>query len=139
MEIKIKKIGYKVGTVGWLASGIADESIKINEGISEKNSKHGLWMKCGPQEGIDGKTYYKSMVLAIFNPYDLSLSEHEDAHRYEIAPRNGDLWCAGDAIGCTDACWETITEIAGVWIEHVTTERAKDKKTKIAIKFEEVA
>jgi len=139
MEIKIKKIGYKVGTVGWLAAGIADGSIKIHESTSKNNGKHGLWMQYNPQEGIDGKIHYKSMILAIFNPYDLSLVEFTDAHRYEVAPRDGDQWCLGDQIGTTNACWETITEIAQAWVDHVTTEREKDKKVKITIKFEEVA
>jgi len=130
MEIKIKKCGYKVGTVGWLATGIADGSIRINEGTTKTGGKHGLWLKYGTD---------KSMVLAIFNPYDLSLTDYADAHRYEVAPREGDIWCLGDEIGCTDACWETITEIAQAWVEHVTAEREKDKKVKITIKFEEVA
>lgn len=137
MEIKIKKIGYKVGTVGWFAKGIADGSIKIHESTSKTSGKHGLWMKYGGQEGIDGKIHHQSMILAIFNPYDLSLVDFANAHRYEVAPRNGDIWCLGDEIGCTDACWETITEIAQAWVDHVTAEREKDKKVNIIIKFEE--
>ncbi|MFH2076111.1 MAG: hypothetical protein ABIJ57_12325 [Pseudomonadota bacterium] len=142
MEIKIKKCGYKFGTVGWLAAGIADGSIKISEGTSKASGKHGLWLKwekVGNAAGTDEKNHQQSVVLAIFNPYDLSLSDYADAHRYEVAPREGDVWCLGDEIGCTDACWETITEIAQAWVEHVTTEREKDKKVKITIKFEEAA
>jgi hypothetical protein len=141
MEIKIKKIGYKVGTVGWLATGIADGSIKIHEGISKEKGKHGLWLKwkkIGNAVGTDEKNHEQSMVLSIFNPYDLSLVDFADAHRYELAPRNGDIWCLGDEIGCTDACWETITEITQAWVDHITAERENDKKIKITIKFEEV-
>lgn len=128
MEIKIKKIGYKLGTVGWLAAGIADGSIKIHEGKSKNGGKHGLWIKYGED---------KSIILAIFNPYNLSSREYGDAYQYEVAPRNGDIWCIGDEIGCTDACWATIAEIAQAWIDHITAEREKDKKVNITIKFEE--
>ena len=136
MEIKIKKIGYKVGTVGWLAKGIEDGSIKIVEGITKLDNKHGLWMKHSPKE-TNGKKVYESMILAVFNPYDLSPRDFDGAHSFVIAPQEGDMWCPGDDIGCTNACWDTITEITQAWIDHVTEERANDKKTKITIKFEE--
>jgi hypothetical protein len=142
VEIKIKKCGYKVGTVGWLAAGIADGSIKIREGTTKTSGKHGLWMKretVGNAVGTDEKIHQQNMVLAIFNPYDLSLNNYADAHKYVVTPREGDIWCVGDEIGCTNACWETITEIAQAWVDHVTAEREKDKKVKITIKFEEAA
>jgi len=135
MEITIKRCGYKVGSVGWLAAGIAGGSIKIHDGITksqiingrEFGEKHGLWIKWGEK---------KSMCLALFNPYSLSLSEFEGAHKYQIVARDGDpAWSCGDEIGCTEACWESLLEIAQAWIDHITEERGKDKKVKITIKF----
>jgi len=131
MEIKIKKIGYKIGTVGWLAAGIADGSIKIGEAVS-KSKKHALYLEA------DGK----SSCIAIYNPYDLANSELADSEEYK--PLDMD-WNESDPGSCrcvlplTEACKDTIREIAEAWCEVKNAERAQDKKVKITIKFEEAA
>lgn len=139
MEIKIKKIGHKVGTVGWLAAGILDGSIKISEGHTKSNiqngrefgMKHGLWMHWGEKD---------QMCLALQNAYGLTPDECDDCYKYSVIERNGDpIWSHGDMIGCTDACWDVIIEIAEAWVAHTWEEREKDKKVKITIKFEEAA
>jgi hypothetical protein len=140
MEIKIKKVGNEIGTVGWLAAGIADGSIKITEGRTksqivnniECGAKHGLWLYWG-----DGK---QMLCLALQNAYGLTPDDFADCYKYEIIEKNGDpVWSHGDMIGCTEACWDTIIEIAQGWIDHTTEQREKDKKVKITIKFEEAA
>lgn len=139
MDIKIKKIGHNIGTVGWLANGITNGTIRIEEGHTKSNiqdgkeygRKHGLWIKWGEKD---------QMCLVRQNPYGLTPDEYKDCYKYEIVPRNGDpIWSKGDVIGCTDACWSVLDEIAEAWIDHITAEREKDKKVKINIKFEEAA
>jgi hypothetical protein len=131
MEIRIKKIGYKVGTVGWLAAGIADGSIKIREAVS-KSAKHALYLEAGDQ----------SSCIAIYNPYDLANSELADSEEYKALDMD---WSAADPGSCrctlplTEACKATIHEIAEAWCDVKNAERAQDKKVKITIKFEEAA
>lgn len=139
MEIKIKRIGHKVGTVGWLAAGISDGTIRISEGYTKSNMqdgkeyghKHGLWIHWGDKD---------QMCLALQNAYGLTPDEYADCYNYEIIERGGDpVWSHGDMIGCTDACWDTIMEITRAWVDHIEEERDGDKKAKITITFEEAA
>jgi hypothetical protein len=131
MEIKIKKIGYKVGTVGWFAAGIADGSIKIREAVS-KSKKHALYLEAEE----------KSWCIAIYNPYGCFNSELADSEEYKALDMD---WNGADPGTCdcslplTEACKETIHEIAEAWCEVKNAERAQDKKVKITIKFEEAA
>lgn len=131
MEIRVKKIGYKVGTVGWLAAGIADGSIKIKEAIS-KSKKHALYLESGDQ----------SSCIAIYNPYDLANAELADSEEYKAMDMD---WNGCDPGTCrctfplTEACKETIHEIAEAWCAVKNSEREQDKKVKITIKFEEAS
>lgn len=135
MEIKIKKIGYKVGTVGWFAAGINAGTIRVEEGIS-KSKKHALYLKT-EEDGY--KNHY---CIAIFNPYDLSLAEWEQAEEYKPLKKDTitedpmQLVCD---LPLTDACLDVIYDIASAWCDNRNAERDADKKQKVTVKFEEAA
>lgn len=129
MEITIKKIGYNVGTVGWLAAGIADATINIQEGIS-KSKKLGLYLSAEEQ----------SSCIAIYNPYDLTNADLADSEEYKPLDMDGGGTDPGTCyctLPLTPACKSTILEIAETWCKSKNTKREQDKKLSITIKFED--
>ena len=117
MEINIKRIGYKIGTVGWLAAGLQSGAITITESTLKSNGNHGLWLKAT----IDGKPL--SQYLAAYDRYGVG-DELPGARTYETAAQ-----CSGpddrEAIW-TDAAWHTLMAIAGDWCEMCNAERDAD-------------
>ena len=128
MDIKIAKKGNAKGTIGWLAKGLENGSLKIEEGAMQRNGNHGLWLK-----GTDGL----SQFLAAYNQYALSPTEYERANTYELAEMED------NTIGCTEACWESLRKIATAWCEECNAaleqERPIDVKIIRVDKITEVA
>ena len=112
MNIKIKRIGYHKGTVGWLAAGLQDGSLQIIEGRMKKSGNHGLWLK-GPEQ--------LRQFMAAHNRYNLSILEYDKADRYEP--------CGDEDRGpfLTDACWQSLRQIAREWCDLCNAERDQDK------------
>lgn len=106
MDIKIKKVGNAVGTVGWLAKGFADGSITLQEGKMKDSGYHGLWLKCNDAPS------HASTFLAGFNQFGLSETELAGSNKYSISDGyvNGGQWG-------TDAFWETLENIAQQWCD----------------------
>jgi len=99
MEINIVKKGHNVGTIGWLAKGLDDGSLALNEDTLKSNGHHGLWLD-GP--GL-------SQFLAAFN--QLGLDGNDFVH-YAIACDLTDrqtLW--------TNAAWGVLMDIAQQWCD----------------------
>jgi len=110
MEIRIKKTGVAQGTVGWLAAGLENGTIKIIESTLKDNGNHGLWLKVY----TDGEESHESMsqFLAAYNQYGLKPGEYNNACTYEPCNASVDrdyLW--------TDAAWQTLMSIAADWCE----------------------
>jgi len=129
MEIKIKKLGVAQGTVGWLATGLANGTIKIMESTIKGNGNHGLWAKVYT-EGIDGKLHESmSQFLAAYNQYGLRPGEYDKACTYQTCAEYEDrdyLW--------TDAAWQTLMSLATNWCEMcneaISTESPKEYNIK---------
>ena len=113
MEIKIKSVGFHLGTVGWLKKGLEDGSITVVESLSRHN-KPGLWLK----------TPDINQMLAILDPYDEC--EFGNVPAFQTISRSGDPCISGDKIGCTDACFAVLQEIARQWVEIRQAERDND-------------
>lgn len=124
MQISIKRIGYKVGTVGWLAAGLQSGAITITEGTMQGNGNHGLWLKCASLK--------LSQFLAAFDEYGVG-DELPSAATY--APAD-DLPGNRKPI-FTDAAWDVLQQIAADWCEMCNAERETD--TPVSIKAVRVA
>jgi len=115
MEITIKKIGNTWGTVGWLAKGLENGTLKISEG-KRKNGKHGLWLK-------DGEDSY---FLAGLDPYD------NDG--YMGYPVQYEVYYSEDVFSmCTPAGNRTLQSIAKKWVEEMN--EILDEEEEITIKL----
>jgi hypothetical protein len=123
MEIKIKRIGYKVGTVGWLAAGLQDSSITIIEGTLKSNGNHGLWLKVSGNNPV-------SQLIAAFDRFGIG-DELRDAAQYQTVDECRDH-ADREAIW-TDAAWGTLMAIAGDWCEMCDADRDADKPATIKI------
>jgi hypothetical protein len=119
MEVTIKKIGYKTGTVGWLAAGLADHSVRIAEGRTKRGAHHGLWLHWGEQQ---------QEMLACHNQYGLTLAEYAEADAYKRVDEQG-----GREAIFTDACWATLMQIADEWCAACNAERQADVSIPIKI------
>ena len=111
MEIKIKKIGRRDGTCGWLAAGIQSGEIRITEGVMRDGGHHALFAKWGPGS---------SQLLAAHNQYGLEIDRYSRADQYEVVDDSN-----RDPI-FTPAAWASVMQIAGDWCELCNTERDND-------------
>jgi hypothetical protein len=125
MEIAIKRIGYKTGTVGWLAAGLQAGTITLKEGEMKSNGHHGLWLK--GQQGKPGEPFY-SQFLAAYDEYNVG-DQLTSARKYAPASDEPGL---RESIW-TDAAWETLMEIAADWCEMCNAEREEDQPVNIKI------
>lgn len=109
LNISIKSIGYNVGTIGYLKTGLQNGSLRLEEGKLKSNGNHGLWLK-GEQ----------TQFLAAFNQYGLRPSDCAAAIRYDVADDQDReaTW--------TDAAWETLMEIAQKWCDEKNEAREND-------------
>jgi hypothetical protein len=112
MNISIPATGYKDGTCGWLAKGLADRSIVIATGRTTKG-KHGLWIHHGDDQGC----------LALFNEFDLDRREFHDAHTFRPCEEG----FAGD-FPLTSACETYLREIAQEWCDAANAARESDSE-----------
>lgn len=114
--IKIKAIGYKAGTVGWLAAGLQNGTIELSEGTLKSNGNHGLWIKSGQV----------SQLLAARDRYDVG-DQLASARRYEHVDREdrNSIW--------TDAAWGTLMQIAADWCEQCNAIRDAGEPETIAV------
>jgi len=131
LNIKIKQLGTEIGTVGWLAKGLADGSLGVHQGRT-KDGSPGLWFD---YPGEAGKR--ASFILALRDPYGLQDTQYAQEQPIILAPRVHDGCWGGDPIGCTDACWRSLMEIAEKWIAHQVEKAATDPAPKsITVVFE---
>ena len=131
MQIIIKKIGYKNGTSGWLAAGLADGTLELSEGRLKSNGNHGLWIK-----SADGKI---SACIAAINEYGMDLQDCIHAgcqlaemDRYKVV-------CDTRPPVFTDAAWSAIEAIAQTWCDECNAERDADGCVRLEIKRVEAA
>ncbi len=110
MKFSIPKTGYKVGTCGWLASGLADGSIRIAPGTT-KSGKGGLWIH----------TPLGSECLAIFNEFGLSEDEFRGANRFSVVAQE---FC--DSLPLTESATKYLQAIASDWCEVANSDREAD-------------
>jgi len=130
MEIKIKSIGTKKGTVGWLKAGILSGAIYFREAATKKGNRPGL--KIYTPEITDG------MWVALKNPHNLSDSDLVSGYdNIALVTSDGGGWCGGDEIGCTDACWSAIKRVALAWKERIEAQESAEKEPRITVIFEE--
>lgn len=106
MEIKIPNIGKRDGTCGWLATGLASGTIKIETGkCKAPKSNPGLWLK------FDGR----EQVLALFNPFDLTNAECEGSERCLTSDQADFILTRNHSF--TSACWASLMDIAQNWCD----------------------
>jgi len=120
MEISIKRIGYKIGTIGWLRNGLEDGSIRIDEGTLKSNGHHGLFLTSDPIK----------QFLAAYDQYNCG-DRVLTAKRYEPAQpeeRHRDTLL-------TDAAWEALMDIADQWCDQCNAERDNDCDAGMEIKI----
>lgn len=121
MEIKIKKCGNTRGTIGWLARGLENGSLKITEG-KRKNGKHGLWLtEHGPENKKTDEWF-----LAGLDPYD------NDG--YMGHPIRYESYGNPDGFHCwTEACGRVLDSIVEQWIDEMNA--AIEEEDPIEIKI----
>lgn len=107
--IQIPANGWKIGTCGWLANGLADGTITVSPGTS-KSGKGGLWIT----------TPVGSDCLAIFNQWDAN-----DAKYQNFAVLDDEYGFCSD-IALTDAAREYLLDVAKEWCESANSERDED-------------
>ena len=108
--VSIPNTGYKTGTCGWLAKGLADGSIKIAPGTT-KGGKGGLWLHADGKQGC----------LAIFNEYDLDPDSFSDAHSFAVVASD---FCGSFPL--TDSASEYLRCAAEEWCEAANAAREND-------------
>jgi hypothetical protein len=109
MNIKIKSIGYNIGTIGYLATGLKSGALKLNEGKMKSTGNHGLWLA--------GE---RSEFLGAFNRYALTLRDFVGADEYRPADAAelDPIW--------TDAARAKLVEIASNWCAEQNQKRKDD-------------
>jgi hypothetical protein len=121
MEITIKKMGNTWGTVGWLAKGLENGTIKISEG-KRKNEKHGLWLSETKENKKD------SYFLAGFDAYD---NEGYMGYPVQYELYNGDevnVFKIG-----TPACNRTLQSIAEQWVAEMNENIEKEEEITVKL------
>ena len=108
--ISIPNTGYKVGTCGWLAKGLADGSVNIQPGTT-KAGKGGLWLHAEGKQGC----------LAIFNEYDLSEMELRGANQFCVVSQD---FCGSFPL--TDSAEEYLRAAAQDWCDAANELREND-------------
>ena len=109
-NFSIPNTGYKVGTCGWLAAGLAAGTITIYPATS-KSGKGGLWLK----------TPVGSECLAIFNEYDLTEEQMCNARRFGVVSMG---FC--DSLPLTAAASRYLHEVAKQWSDAANEFREND-------------
>ena len=108
--ISIPSTGYKIGTCGWLAKGLASGSIKIQPGTT-KTGKGGLWLHADGKQGC----------LAIFNEYDLTEMEFCGANQFCVVSED---FCGSFPL--TDSADKYLREAAQNWCDAANELREDD-------------
>lgn len=111
----IPNTGYKTGTCGWLATGLADGSITIYPATS-KSGKGGLWIK----------TPIGNECLAIFNEFDLTEEQMCRARRFGVITQG---FC--DTLPLTEAASKYLWEVAKQWCDAANALRENDVPEKM--------
>lgn len=112
MEITIKRIGKTRGTVGWLSAGLADGSLKIEEGKLARNGNHSLWLM--DYQNAEKK---REVLLAAWNEWGVPRGEGaDDEICYKIVSRES------RRADYTDACWSALLCIARAWCKEMNAE-----------------
>lgn len=119
MNVVIKRIGYKVGTCGWLAEGLESGEIRLEEGLCQAGD-HGLWLKFGKCQ---------QQFLAGFNQHGLQDRSLPGATRYDVIEDERDA-----SPLFTPACLRILMNIAKQWCDQCNEEREEDPPVQISIK-----
>jgi len=114
-QISIPNTGFKVGTCGWLAKGLADGTIRIEPGTT-KTGKGGLWLHAGSEQGC----------LAIFNEFDLDEFYTPHPNRFAVAEEG----FAGD-FPLTESAKDYLRAAASEWCDAANELRESDGKTEM--------
>ena len=113
--ITVPACGWKMGTCGWLAAGLADGSIRVAPGTTRKGGG-GLWIywtqKDAEHQGC----------LAIWNEFNLTDSECSGAESF--APPCNDF--AGTC-PLTPAAERFLLQLTRDWCDEANTRRANDE------------
>lgn len=110
MQINIKSIGYKVGTSGWIKEQLTTGVARINEGLSKKDQKHGLWLHYDNSGA-------KQVCLAIWDQHDIGSGLYEITDDFGGNPTWEIL---------TPAVQAMLTSVAKQWTNELNAERAND-------------
>lgn len=119
MNIQIKSIGYNIGTVGWLKSGLESGSLVISEGKLKSNGNHGLWIK-----GDNINQFLGAFNVYGFRDWRLDGCIPKYAVANDFADRDP-IW--------TDAAWEKLMEIAQKWCDEQNEIRKNDKEQTVCV------
>lgn len=124
MEITIKNIGWKQGTIGWLKKNLESKSLVIKEYTTKKGDL-GLKMENGT----------KRMALAVYNPYDFDDHHNEG---FEPFKYNGDDWDPGSVNNVfllTEAAKNTMKNIAQAWCDKRNEDRSNENELNVQVIF----
>ena len=137
MDIKIKKLGWNTGTCGWLAAQLASTRAPrawIEETTTNNGKKLALIIRY-----CDGAGKITSMLIAIYNPYNLSdcdgAGQQEIYRPLRTDNNHCDLGSISDTIGFTPAARETLHTIASNWCEERNEERNEEKPLAVHVTF----
>jgi len=122
MEIKIKKIGTRKGTIGWFSQGLENGYIYFQEGHT-KDGKHGLWLCFCDAENEKKLPIY----IAGYN--------EEYTRKYAI---NLEFQNRTDMEFVTPTTIKTIQNIAKAWCDEMNLELEKEEERKVTIKRIEI-
>lgn len=125
MNISVKSIGYKVGTSGWLASGLRDGSITIQERARKLDGRPMLVLLSGENR----------VVLARWNPYGLDNGTLDESETYQVLHVGSadDPGAMTDTIGLTPAAAAALRTAAQGWCDQINGARASDNTCMIEI------
>lgn len=144
MQINLPKIGNNFGTCSWLKAGLEEGTISLHVGTAKNHKadsapRNGLWLKirkplintgnAADDFNRDGSPREWSQTLAIFNLYELTPSDFQNAYTYTvITEQTGEI---EDTLGVTPACWSRLREIAEKWAEDAMALRENDSCSEI--------
>lgn len=127
MQINIKKIGFIIGTSGWLAKGLADGSITISEGVTKNDKNHGLWA----HYLIGEKKEYE--CLALFAT-DWASSGQVEEKKYMTARKiESQMLSDGHSTIWTNAAWDALMALAYEWTLAAQVVRDADPEISISV------
>lgn len=127
MKVEIKNVGWREFTCGWLAKGLQSGDLRIEQGVTKRGMRPGLWLQWtrGDKQHIE--------CLAVFNPFEFDSPENIHLARFQSCGERDTPWGGEPDHPWTEAAWRMLDEIGRSWCDAMTAERENDVPVKLTV------